>query len=338
MIRVNYLLVCMAFLMLSCGKTDSTNTVNEDSDEQIHVRNDEEHEPYTEEYEQLANNPEEPSTQGITVNEGVLQFEDMDAFGAVMNTLVNQPDSKLDAWEDALGFTSIRNYNESFLADEEASELIDEDEFDDSRIQDPAFETVLSISNEIIIGELGYTFDYSDMEDRILTIWNADDPNEIIEIKNLDLKKTGSANNNGTCGIYKNVGAGKRISEVKKNYSSKKRIKAKKGTSSWFIFTSIFASVKYSEKNWLGIWKGEKTDLAIQLDQWHFLTYELDLIPGVSMNCITNVEKNEHTKKLKHTFAHETNKGKFGVCEFGRVHHWKKSEGYDNDAHTETWQ
>lgn len=255
--------------------------------------------------EELPDNPEECSTEGVTVKNGMLHFESMAAFEKVVGTLVNQPEQALDAWERKLGFTSLRTHNDIL----QQNPHVDDADMDSRRIPDLCFESLLNRGGRFRIDEKIYEVD---MPKEVLNIRNL--RNEIIEVRPIETKSSsaGCAANNSQwiCSLELNGGNNK--------------IQGKR----WYIwvpgvYVAIGINTTYYRKNSWGNWKDEKAPKI-----WFYFGEKQRLVfyTGGAWRTINGpkIKSKDNNNNVHYHFWLEAGIGvqSICVCEYGGAMHY----------------
>jgi len=259
------------------------------------------------------------NTLGISVSStNVLVFDNMAVFASTMNTLDGHIEADLDAWENSIGFSSMRRHFNNM----ENAPGADLDAIIDIRIADLWFESVVNSNGRIQISDTLYDFDFVN---DFAWITYPDGTAEQRDMDNMGLSEC----------------SGNKFECIGQQYVNKDgftlRVRGKKQWAFYLFRRSIVG------RTWgqildptTGTWKQNNLGTThFYLDQWHFLDWK---------RCNKNDWRQDNNHKFsangwKCAFPFESQTGtrRYYVEEFGRLHHWIDDDYWDHDCHTETW-
>lgn len=270
--------------------------------------------------EELPPNRQPISIEGITIaSDNMLVFASQTDFDTLMSTLVNHYEEDIDAWEQSLGFLSMRRNWEIIKEDPSVDDLA----IDNERIPDPWFESIVNPEGRVQVAGTIYDFDFNN--DRA-TIYYPTGITEDIELGN----RGGSS-----CSGH--------IDQCSRQYTMPGLTQHTTGNkwNRWYVFyASVGANVmSYRYQQISNTYSQHYVNkLQFMIDHWYKLRFRLcSFGPYITITNHT-VIRFDH---WKHSYSWGWSSGfptanRWDVPEYGRVHHWI---GYDwnLDCHTNLW-
>lgn len=270
----------------------------------------------------------DPGTHPVlddSLSEVMLYVQDTGTFRDLMEAMLYQSNSAMNTWEGTIGYQSLRNLFEGFVA----SASNDDHQLELKRISDRYYEQILNTEWAFRIGDSIYVYHPIDPDD-ISSGLRA----QVYDMQGLERTEMGVAQE-GCCWWWKQQ-------YCIRQYTSTTRLRLKKWIENYMIGPYVSVGTRLTWQTMVNNrWKDTETgQLHFLLDQWHVLQV------GLESGCYaidrewTNVQVNSYNKKhCEKLWVHRINVlGSFAVKvhdEFGRIHGW--TTDFNNDVHGNAW-
>jgi hypothetical protein len=253
-------------------------------------------------------------TSGVSVENGYLVFDQMETFNSVMDLIVNRDRNEIYSWTQNMGYTSLYDVNQAYV-DDPATESF---EFNENRIPDRYFETILNADGKIKIGTDLYVYNFAG---GFLTVFheNGSTTTHTLSFENLEgkmpieqtRKRFGVPITYGSAFGHPNF-----------------RLSGNKFWADFVIYASLGANLTHSEVS-NGRWKPKKRHyLKILVDQWHTISWSKN---NGADQTRTNRRWETNTLQSDMCLVLDWGPGTFSAVNYPRIHMY--SEIIDRDLH-----
>ena len=206
-------------------------------------------------------------TSGVSVENGYLVFNQMETFSSVMDLIVNRDRDEIYNWTQNMGYTSLYDVNQAFV-DDPSTESFD---FNENRIPDRYFETILNADGKIKIGTDLYVYNFAA---GYLTVYheNGFTTTHTLNFETLPEGKMPIQQTRKRPGVPVIYNSGFGFPQFK--------LTGNKFWADFVIYSSLGANLTHYEKNGNNSWKPKKRHyLKILVDQWHTISWNRNRWP-----------------------------------------------------------
>jgi hypothetical protein len=269
------------------------------------------------------------NTIGLSIDNGILVFDNWNIFKETIDDLQYQNDSLLNEWEEDIGFNSLRKY---YWGQEQIA-TVDDLELDAKRIVGSVLETIINEDSVVVIADTLFIYRFSD-KNCIRKIYSTNIVIDTIDIHFGDRLTTDD------CFYGK-----KDDCERWTDDDQTRKVKGKKYNRDLVIFYEWGASTTaYRINNEGKLKKYNEVEINVLLEHWSqscwlwaWENYQLGISPRCLNTPIAKKKYNAKTVKRNFVFYGGSPNSDLKICVYdcARTHHW--TIVYNDDCHIARW-